>query len=86
MIPEPEEIDPGHVAEVCAQFGIQVLGPPPEPVDSTRLPSYSMTAVLVHGVPETTALWGAMTSHLAVNIGSEWGPAAAINESWAGLS
>lgn len=29
--PEPEEIDPGHVAEVCAQFDIQVLGPPPAP-------------------------------------------------------
>ena len=33
VIPEPEEIDPGHVAEVCAQFGIQVLGPPPAPMD-----------------------------------------------------
>jgi len=32
MLPEPEEIDPGHVAEVCRQFGIEVLGPPPEPV------------------------------------------------------
>ncbi len=32
VLPEPEEIDPGHVAEVCAQFSIEVLGPPPEPV------------------------------------------------------
>ncbi len=32
MLPELEEIDPGHVAEVCRQFGIEVLGPPPEPV------------------------------------------------------
>ena len=31
-LPEPQDIDPGHVAEVCAQFGIQVLGPPPAPV------------------------------------------------------
>lgn len=32
-LPEPEEIDPAHVAEVCRQFDIEVLGPPPEPVD-----------------------------------------------------
>ena len=32
VIPEPEEIDPGHVAEICRQFSIEVLGPPPEPV------------------------------------------------------
>jgi quercetin dioxygenase-like cupin family protein len=31
-LPEPKEIDPGHVDEVCAQFDIQVLGPPPSPV------------------------------------------------------
>ena len=31
-LPEPEEIDPGHVAEICAQFNIEVLGPPPAPV------------------------------------------------------
>jgi quercetin dioxygenase-like cupin family protein len=31
-MPEPEEIDPAHVAEVCAQFDIQVLGPPPAPI------------------------------------------------------
>ena len=32
VLPEPEEIDPAHVAEVCAQFDIQVLGPPPAPL------------------------------------------------------
>jgi quercetin dioxygenase-like cupin family protein len=32
VLPEPEAIDPAHVAEVCAQFGIQVLGPPPAPI------------------------------------------------------
>ncbi len=32
-IPEAQEFDPGHVAEICAQFGIQVLGPPPDPID-----------------------------------------------------
>jgi quercetin dioxygenase-like cupin family protein len=31
-LPEPKDIDPGHVAEVCAQFGIQVLGPPQAPL------------------------------------------------------
>ncbi len=32
VLPEPVDIDPEHVAAVCAQFDIQVLGPPPEPV------------------------------------------------------
>jgi hypothetical protein len=32
-IPEPVEIDPGHVAAVCADHGIEVLGPPPPPLD-----------------------------------------------------
>ena len=32
-IPEPIEIDPGHVAAVCADHGIEVLGPPPAPLD-----------------------------------------------------
>ena len=32
-IPEPAEIDPGHVAAVCAEHGIEVLGPPPAPLD-----------------------------------------------------
>lgn len=31
-LPGPEPIDPGHVAEVCAQFGITILGPPPGPL------------------------------------------------------
>jgi quercetin dioxygenase-like cupin family protein len=31
--PEPEEIDPAHVAEVCEQFSIHVLGPPPAPFE-----------------------------------------------------
>ena len=31
-LPEPADIDPAHVAAVCAQFGIEVLGPPPEPI------------------------------------------------------
>ena len=32
-MPTPVEIDPGHVAQVCAQHGIEVLGPPPAPLD-----------------------------------------------------
>ncbi len=31
VLPAPQPIDPAHVAEVCAQFDIQVLGPPPAP-------------------------------------------------------
>jgi mannose-6-phosphate isomerase-like protein (cupin superfamily) len=31
--PAPVEIDPGHVAAVCADHGIEVLGPPPAPLD-----------------------------------------------------
>ncbi len=31
-IPAPVEIDPGHVAQVCADHGIEVLGPPPAPL------------------------------------------------------
>ena len=30
-MPEPEEIDPGHVAAVCDAHGISVVGPPPMP-------------------------------------------------------
>ncbi len=30
-LPEPEEIDGARVAEVAAEFAIQVLGPPPAP-------------------------------------------------------
>ncbi|NNE12404.1 MAG: cupin domain-containing protein [Ilumatobacter sp.] len=32
-IPEPGPIDPGHVAAVCADHGMEVLGPPPAPLD-----------------------------------------------------
>ena len=32
-LPAPVEIDPGHVARVCADHGIEVLGPPPAPLD-----------------------------------------------------
>lgn len=32
-LPEPEPVDGARVAQVCAQFGIQVLGPPPGPLD-----------------------------------------------------
>lgn len=32
-LPAPTEIDPGHVARVCAEHGIEVLGPPPAPLD-----------------------------------------------------
>ena len=33
-LPEPSHIDPARVAEVCKRFGIEVLGPPPEPIDN----------------------------------------------------
>lgn len=32
-IPEPGDIDPGHVAAICADHGMDVLGPPPAPLD-----------------------------------------------------
>lgn len=32
-IPEPGEIDPARVAEVCHQHGIEIVGPPPAPLD-----------------------------------------------------
>lgn len=32
-LPDPGPIDPGRVAEVCAAFGVQILGPPPGPLD-----------------------------------------------------
>jgi hypothetical protein len=32
VLPEPVEIDGGRVAEVCAEFQIEVLGPPPPPL------------------------------------------------------
>ncbi len=31
-LPEPVPIDPGAVAEVCAQYDITILGPPPPPL------------------------------------------------------
>ncbi|NNC80668.1 MAG: cupin domain-containing protein [Acidimicrobiales bacterium] len=34
-LPEPTEIDPGRVAEVCSAHGIDVLGPPPAPRPET---------------------------------------------------
>ncbi len=32
-LPDPGPVDPGEVAEVCARYGIPVLGPPPPPLD-----------------------------------------------------
>lgn len=32
-LPAPVDIDPGEVARVCAEHGIEVLGPPPPPLD-----------------------------------------------------
>jgi quercetin dioxygenase-like cupin family protein len=32
-LPAPGPIDPGRVADVCLEHGIQVLGPPPPPLD-----------------------------------------------------
>jgi quercetin dioxygenase-like cupin family protein len=32
-LPTATEIDAGHVALVCADYGIEVLGPPPPPLD-----------------------------------------------------
>ena len=36
-MPEPVAIDPGEVARVRAAHGIEVLGPPPAPLDSSDL-------------------------------------------------
>lgn len=33
-LPAPGPIDPGHVAEVCQTFGVDVLGPPLPPLDA----------------------------------------------------
>lgn len=33
VLPEPGPIDPGRVAEICLQHGIEILGPPPAPLD-----------------------------------------------------
>ena len=32
-LPEPGPIDPGHVATVAAKHGMEILGPPPAPLD-----------------------------------------------------
>ena len=32
-LPASVEIDPGHVAQVAARHGIEILGPPPPPLD-----------------------------------------------------
>ena len=32
-LPEPGPIDPGRVADVCGEHGIQILGPPPAPLE-----------------------------------------------------
>jgi quercetin dioxygenase-like cupin family protein len=32
-LPDPTEIDPGQVAAACGANGIEVLGPPPSPLD-----------------------------------------------------
>ena len=32
-LPEPVEINPEDVVRVCAEFQIEVLGPPPPPLD-----------------------------------------------------
>ena len=32
VLPEPEEIDADRIAEVCREFSIEVLGPPPAPI------------------------------------------------------
>ena len=31
VLPEPAELDPARIAEACRQYGIEVLGPPPQP-------------------------------------------------------
>lgn len=31
-LPEPAPIDPGHVAQVCADHGVRIVGPPPAPL------------------------------------------------------
>jgi quercetin dioxygenase-like cupin family protein len=31
-LPDPMDIDPGHVAQVCGAHGVEILGPPPPPL------------------------------------------------------
>jgi len=33
VMPDPGPIDPGRVADVCLAHGIEILGPPPAPLD-----------------------------------------------------
>lgn len=33
VLPGPPDVDPARVAQVCADFQIEVLGPPPAPLD-----------------------------------------------------
>ena len=33
VIPDPMDIDPAQVAEVCHQHGIEIVGPPPAPIN-----------------------------------------------------
>jgi mannose-6-phosphate isomerase-like protein (cupin superfamily) len=35
-VPEPSDIDPVHVADVCLANGVDVLGPPPTPLQHPR--------------------------------------------------
>lgn len=35
-LPAPMHIDPGHVAEICMQHDIEILGPPPGPITTTQ--------------------------------------------------
>lgn len=40
-LPDPVPIDPGEVAEVCAQHGITILGPPPPPLGDAEHPEHA---------------------------------------------
>lgn len=31
-VPEPMDIDPAHVAQMCGAHGVDIVGPPPEPL------------------------------------------------------
>lgn len=33
-LPEDQPIDPGHVAAICAEYDITILGPPPGPLEA----------------------------------------------------
>lgn len=35
-LPDDQPIDPGHVAAVCAEYDVTILGPPPGPLDDDR--------------------------------------------------